>query len=206
MPAAEEDEAPPAWDVASSPDGGGDSLGEGIELLSLSLDSSGTDSDAADGAGAGTGAGTGAAAVGASSALAAAAAAEGGDAVSAPFVVADEDMANADNSDAWTDEGQAGDQRSRVFGCFCTLLKTCTLGFSGDFLNFFEKVFLKEIKGRGIQSDCRGRGSGLLFRGKKGEEKGGEGEGGKEVAARSCENDDFEEGELRSAKEKTENF
>jgi hypothetical protein len=30
------------------------------------------------------------------------------------------------------------------------------LGFYRDFLNFFEKVFLREIKGGGIQSDCRG--------------------------------------------------
>jgi hypothetical protein len=118
VPAAEEDEAPPAWDVDSSPEGGGDSLGEGIELLSSPLDSSGTDSGAAGAAGAGAAAAAAAVVASWEPAAAAAAAAEGGDAVSGAVAVAGEDMANADNNDAWTDGGQAGERRRRVFSLF----------------------------------------------------------------------------------------
>jgi hypothetical protein len=90
------------------------------------------------------------------------------------------------------------------------LLKRCSLGFYGDFLNFFEKVFLKgDKRGVGIQSDCRGGASKKRKRPfipgeRKGEEKGREGEE-ETGAARSCESDDFERG-AESVEEKKEKF
>jgi len=97
-PAADEDAPPEAWPAESSPEGGGDSLGEGGELLSSTgWDSSWTDSGAAVVVTRGT--------------LLVASSITGGGAVSLAWALAGEDIMN---DAAWIDD----DERFGVLNCF----------------------------------------------------------------------------------------